>query len=86
MFVYDADPGRYCTQAYFNGTASGKTNPMPPDPRESGHTGRLEGVRELHATWSFGHSTCNFVQRLYIQYVKSITIHINITWFNKSCI
>ncbi|ODN06410.1 hypothetical protein Ocin01_00311 [Orchesella cincta] len=68
MFVFDVDPGRYCTSnmPHFRGGT-----PVPastdPDPRMNPQTARLEGVREVHATWSFGHNTCNFVQRLYIQ-------------------
>jgi len=88
MFVFDVDPGRYCTKDLpitKGGAAS--TPPAatdPPDPRLNPQTARLEGVREVHATWSFGHNTCNFVQRLYIQYASSI-IHIknNLTQFSQ---
>ncbi|ODN06409.1 Ferric-chelate reductase 1 [Orchesella cincta] len=68
MFVFDVDPGRYCTSDLPE-TKGGAAVPAStdPDPRMNPQTARLEGVREVHATWSFGHNTCNFVQRLYIQ-------------------
>ncbi|ODM99042.1 Ferric-chelate reductase 1 [Orchesella cincta] len=68
MFVFDVDPGRYCTSdlPYIKG-GDAATPPTEPDPRLNPQTKRLEGVREVHATWSFGHNTCNFAQRLYIQ-------------------
>ncbi|CAL8099356.1 unnamed protein product [Orchesella dallaii] len=51
MFVFDVDPGRYCTRD-FPETKGGAAAPPPPDgdPRLNPQTARLEGVREVHAT------------------------------------
>ncbi|CAL8099341.1 unnamed protein product [Orchesella dallaii] len=53
MFVFDADPGRYCTNNLY-ATHKGSASPAPavPDPRMNPQTARLEGVREVHATWT----------------------------------